>query len=132
MLLLVDSSAWVEFLRGTGSRTDLRLREALQSGDVATTDAVMLEIVGGAKDIGQRDQLIAMLDGVEYVRQLPRTDVLAAAELHRVCRRQGITVRSWLDCVIAAVAIRSSLALLHADADFSRIAEHSDLVEQTF
>lgn len=132
MLLLVDSSAWVEFLRGTGSRTDLRLREALRSGEVATTDAVMLEIVGGAKDIGQRDQLVGMLDGVEYIRQVPRTDVLDAAEIYRVCRRQGITVRSWLDCVIAAVAIRSAMPLLHADADFSRIAEHSDLVEQTF
>lgn len=131
MLLLVDSSAWVEFLRGTGSSTDSRLREALQSGDVGTTDAVMLEIVGGAKDLAQRDVLAGMLDGVEYVAQVPRTDALEAAELYRVCRRQGITVRSWLDCLIAAVSIRCALPVLHRDADFSRIAEHTDLREQT-
>ena len=131
MLLLVDSSAWVEFLRGTGSRTDRRLREALQAGDIATTDAVMLEIVGAARDPVQRDQLIGMLDGVEYLPQVPRTDVLGAAELYRVCRRQGVTIRSWLDCLIAAVSIRNAVPLLHADVDFGHIAKYTDLIERT-
>jgi len=53
-----------------------------------------------------------------------------AAQLYRLARRQGITVRSSVDCLIAATALRHDLAVLHHDRDFPLLARVSPLREQ--
>jgi predicted nucleic acid-binding protein len=59
------------------------------------------------------------------------TDYEQAAALYRTCRRAGGTVRRMVDCLIAAVAIRAHVPVLHADADFDVLARHTSLrVEQ--
>jgi predicted nucleic acid-binding protein len=128
-MLLADSSAWVEFLRGTRSPTCERLREALQGDEVATTDAVMLEVVGGARTLAERDTLVGMFDSLEYLPQLARDDAVAAADLYRSCRVRGVTVRSWLDCLIATVSIRTAVPVLHLDSDFAAMGRTTDLIE---
>lgn len=57
---------------------------------------------------------ILRLDGVE--------DFVLAAELHRAARAAGVTIRKTLDCLIAAPCVRTGAPLLHADADFDRLA----------
>jgi predicted nucleic acid-binding protein len=54
-------------------------------------------------------------------------DYEEAATIHRICRRQGETIRTRFDCLIAAVAIRVDAAVLHQDADFEAIARHTPL-----
>jgi predicted nucleic acid-binding protein len=54
-------------------------------------------------------------------------DYETAAALHRACRRGGETVRKLIDCLIAAIAIREAVAVLHLDADFDVLARHSAL-----
>src|SRR5207253_395835 len=61
-LILADSSAWIEFLRRTGSRTNRRMRELLGDPDqVAVTDAVVMEVLAGARDTPHRDELGRLL-----------------------------------------------------------------------
>ena len=55
------------------------------------------------------------------------TDYDTAAALYRHCRRQGETVRKLLDCLIAAVAIRAGIPVLHNDRDFDVLARHTEL-----
>ncbi len=47
--------------------------------------------------------------------------------LYRACRQNGATVRKLIDCLIAAVAIRANVPILHADADFDTLAHHTSL-----
>ena len=54
-------------------------------------------------------------------------DYEEAASLFRACRQNGEKVRSVIDCLIAATAIRAAVPLLHADADFDRLARHTGL-----
>ena len=49
-MILADTSAWVEFLRGTGSETNLRLRGLLEDDELSTTDVVLMEVLAGARD----------------------------------------------------------------------------------
>jgi predicted nucleic acid-binding protein len=126
--LLVDTSAWVEFLRGTGSSVNLRLRAALEGDvEVATTDVILMEILAGARDDGEREELRALLYGCSFLAVDGPGDYEQAAEIYRVCRRGGETVRKLTDCLIAAVAIRSSAELLQLDSDFPAIARHAPL-----
>lgn len=127
-MILVDSSAWIEFLRGTGSPAHLRLRTELQGEtELACTDVVVMEILAGARDEADRDRLRRLLYGLEFLAVDGPADYESAAELYRLCRRGGETPRKLSDCLIAAVAIRTEAELLCEDADFEAIARHAPL-----
>ncbi|MBA2416327.1 MAG: PIN domain nuclease [Geodermatophilaceae bacterium] len=127
MTVLLDSSAWVEFLRATDSPVHRAVRHELAEGSAATTDAVLLELLIGPSGEDDALRLARMLAGCEQLSQDSPGDVESAAGLYRQCRRAGETPRSVLDCVIAAVAIRHDVALLHRDRDFDVLARHTPL-----
>lgn len=124
-MILVDTSAWVEFLRDTGSPVSRRVDELLGS-EIATCDPIRMEILAGARDERHLDDLRRLLARASVLDTEP-VDYEQAAALYRTCRRRGETVRRLIDCLIAAVAIRSSIPVLHADADFDALARHSPL-----
>lgn len=127
-MILVDSSAWIEFLRATGSHVHQRLRSALEGeSDLACTDVIAMEILAGARDDANRDWLRRLLYGLEFLAVDGPADYEQAAELYRLCRRGGETPRKLSDCLIAAVAIRNDAELLCEDADFEAIARHAPL-----
>jgi predicted nucleic acid-binding protein len=127
-VILVDSSAWIELLRATGSPADRRLTSAIETADpLATTGVVLLEVLAGARDEAHADDLRRLLGRCRFERLEEPSDYEAAAALYRACRRAGATVRRLPDCLIAAVAIRLAVPLLHQDADFDAIAAHTSL-----
>jgi predicted nucleic acid-binding protein len=127
-LIVVDSSAWIEYLRASGSPTHHRLREALAEGEqLATTGVVVLELLAGARDESHAAQISRLVANCRLLQLQAPADYEAAAALYRRCRRAGVTPRSLIDCLIAAVTIRSGSALLHQDADFDAIARHAPL-----
>lgn len=127
-MILVDTSAWIEFLRATGSPPHLRLRGALEDGEpLAATDVVLMGLLAGARDEADRDRLRRLVFGLEFLAVEGPVDYERAAELYRLCRRAGETPRKLSDCLIAAVAIRNGCEILAADADFEAIARHTVL-----
>ncbi|HSR24268.1 MAG TPA: PIN domain nuclease [Candidatus Eisenbacteria bacterium] len=128
-MILVDTSAWVEFLRATGSAVHLRLRELLQSdAALATTELVVTEVLAGARDEAHLDRLRrALLGRCELLDGHALAGYEEAAAVYRHCRRRGATVRRLNDCLIAAVAIRAGVPVLHLDQDFDQIARHCPL-----
>ena len=124
-MVLVDTSAWVEFLRDTGSRAARRV-DRLLAGDVATTDVVVMEVLAGARDDGHLDRLRRLLLRCVHL-PTEAGDYEDAAAIWRVCRRAGDTPRSLTDCLIAAVALRETAPVCHADRDFDVIARHVPL-----
>lgn len=123
-MILPDSSAWIEYQRATESDVDRRLTAALGGGEsLATTGMVILEVMAGARDDRQAMELHRLLAACRFLPPDEPTDSHAAAALYRACRRGGRTVRRLPDCLIAAIAIRSGVAVLHADADFDALAE---------
>jgi hypothetical protein len=128
-VILVDTSAWVEFVRDTGSAAcDLVDRHL--DGDIATCDAVRMELLAGARSERHLDDLRRILERAEVIPTSP-TDYDRAASIYRSCRRQGETPRSLVDCLIAAVAIKARTPVLHADRDFTMIARCSRLESVT-
>lgn len=127
-MTLVDTSAWVEFLRATGSGTHQAVRRLLERDlPVYTTDVVVMEVLAGARGDDHRDRLRRLLARCEHVPVDGLDDFEAAAELYRACRAAGETVRALTNCLVAAVALRASLPVLHADRDFDALARHVGL-----
>jgi predicted nucleic acid-binding protein len=125
-VIFVDTSAWIEFLRDTGSPVCIEV-DLLLATDVAVCDAVRMEVLAGARDEGHLRQLRGLLARASVLQTEPG-DYETAASLHRSCRRRGETVRKLIDCLIGAVAIRHGAPILHSDADFDALARHTDLV----
>ncbi len=125
-MLLADTSAWIEYLRGTGSPSAVRLREGLAQREIVVVDPVVLEVMSGARRdaIGSTRRL---LEAQRFEPLASRLDWLDAAEIYRELRTLGVTVRSLVDVLISAVAIRLELPVLHHDRDFENIAEHTRL-----
>lgn len=128
-MILVDTSAWIEFQRATGSSTDRAVTGVVEAGaPLATTGVVLLELLAGARDERQARDLRRLLDRCRFLSLEEPSDHEAAAAIYRACRRAGTTIRRLPDCLIAAVAIRAGATLLHRDADFDAIARHTPLV----
>lgn len=127
-MTLVDTSAWVEFLRGTGSDAHFAVRELLERDDVVhTTDVVVMELLAGARDDLHEVQLRRLLARCVHVPVEGLADYEAAADLYRTSRQGGETVRALTDCLIAVVALRAQIAVLHDDRDFDVLARHCGL-----
>jgi predicted nucleic acid-binding protein len=124
-MILVDTSAWVEFLRDTGSPVCLRV-EALLAEEIATCHPIRMEVLAGARAERHLGDLRGLLARASLRPTLP-ADYEQAAALYRSCRRGGGTVRRLIDCLIAAHAIRAGVPVRHADSDFTVLARHTGL-----
>ncbi|MHB1525782.1 MAG: type II toxin-antitoxin system VapC family toxin [Candidatus Dormibacteria bacterium] len=127
-MTLVDTSAWVEYLRASGSRAHHQLRRLIEDDALLhTTDIVIMEVLAGGRDEAHAAQLRRLLTSCEFVPTEGLADFEAAALLYRRCRRAGETIRALADCLIAAVAVRAGMEVLQADKDFETLARHSTL-----
>ncbi|MDR0359702.1 MAG: PIN domain nuclease [bacterium] len=127
-MILVDTSAWIEFLRSTNSPAHRRVRSSLANREpLATTEVVAMEVFAGASDAAHLQRLRRLLFGCRLLSLRGLADYEDAAALHRACRARGVTVRRLTDCLIATVALRWGVPVLHADRDFDRIAECTSL-----
>ena len=122
-MILADTSAWVEYDRGTGSSVDRRLAELIANeGPLAVTEPVVMEVVAGARSDDREAALRRLLGRCHLLTFEAVADFDAASRLYRRCRRAGVTPRGLVDCMIASVALRNGAALLAHDADLSRMA----------
>jgi predicted nucleic acid-binding protein len=124
-VILVDSSAWIEFLRGTRSAVCEEV-DRLLDAETAISDPIRMEVLAGARDERHLHDLRTLLGRAHLMHCDPR-DFDAAAMLYRRCRGGGQTIQRLIDCLIAAVAIREGLPILQSDSDFEVLARHTEL-----
>jgi len=126
--MLVDTSAWVELLRGRGSTIDQTLVRLLDEGaDLAVTGVVMQEVLQGCRDEKHAADVRRLLAACRSVEPVYPESYEHAAALYRRCRGAGHTVRGTVDCLICAVAMKQGLALLTADRDFEPLRRYGGL-----
>jgi predicted nucleic acid-binding protein len=122
-VILVDTSAWIEFDRATGSAVDDRLTNLIANGggDIAVTEPILMEILAGAKSERRHDDLRRLVSSFGWIPCDPVADFEGAARVYRSCRAAGITPRGLIDCMIIAIALRTSSKLLTTDGEFETI-----------
>jgi predicted nucleic acid-binding protein len=132
-MLLIDTSAWIEYFRATGSPAAVEVRRLLagQPHRVATCEPIAMEILSGALDDDRYTRLEQLVNGLPSLRIEQDVDFRTAAAIYRAARRGGRTVRSITDCLIAAVAIRHGATVIHRDADYDVIAALTTLEAQS-
>lgn len=127
-MILVDTSVWIDFLRGENSVHRETLHRLIEDEeDVCVTEIILTEILQGIKSDKDFRKLKDYL--LEFPIYSPKgtETYLKAAQIYRDCRKKGKTVRKTVDCVIAAIAIENNLNLFHKDSDFNLIASCTPL-----
>jgi predicted nucleic acid-binding protein len=126
-MTLVDTSAWVACL-GKGR---LRIEQLVPFDEIVTCLPVIQEVLQGiGEESAYRRAAGAFLALPVVESPLADAVFLDAVALYRRARRAGLTVRSGVDCLVAACAIRHDLEVLHDDRDYPALARISSLKER--
>lgn len=124
-MILVDTSVWIEVFR---TRRPLDVESVVDFDDVVTCLPVMQEVLQGFRDEAAYRRARESMLSLPIVESPLAEDVFVqAVDLYRSARRAGVTVRSSVDCLIAACAIRHDLEVLHRGRDYAALAEVSAL-----
>ena len=124
-MVLVDTSVWLEVFRKSSG---VQLEALVDFDDVVTCLPVVQEVLQGFNSEPAFTRAREAMLALPLVESPLRIDVyMHAVELYRSARRAGLTIRSGVDCVIGAAAIRNGLEVLHRDRDYDAIARISAL-----
>jgi predicted nucleic acid-binding protein len=126
-VILVDSSVWIDYFKGTASAQADKLDQLLGDEPVAVGDLILTEVLQGFSTDREFNAARRLLTGLEIVT-LGGTDVaIQAAKNYRTLRAIGVTVRKTIDTIIATRCIVSGHTLLHSDRDFDVFEKHLGL-----
>ena len=126
-MILVDSSVWIDFFRGTVTPQTERLDVLLGAEPLVVGDLVLAEVLQGfssERDFNRARQLLTALDVVELGGQ---EIAIQAARNFRTLRARGVTIRKTIDTLIATRCIESDYSLLFSDRDFDPFVEYLGL-----
>jgi hypothetical protein len=123
-MFLVDTSVWIELLNG-------RLGSQVTEDDLlrfVTCGPIVQEVVQGLRDTAEEASFRQAFDAIPRVCDpLPERLFVQAAEIYRLGRRRGLTIRSSADCLIAAISMEAGAPVWHKDRDFAAIARYTPL-----
>ena len=128
-MILIDTSAMIEFLNCTDSRVG-KMVEQLVRHDAANTaiaDMTLTEILQGIKNDQEFTSIKNSLLAWNIISLRGTDSYVAAAELYRACRKHGLSIRSTIDCLIAQIAIENNAEVLHNDRDFESLSAICEL-----
>jgi predicted nucleic acid-binding protein len=126
-VILVDTSVWVDYFRGTGTRRTDKLDTLLETELLAIGDLILTEVLQGFTSDRSFREASTLFAALDFVVLGGRDVAVEAATNFRRLRSLGVTPRKTIDTVIATRCIVSGLELLHDDRDFDVFEEHLGL-----
>lgn len=122
-MVIVDTSVWIDFLQGREAKEVEELESLLsQEKDVFITGIIVQEILTGIKDKKDRTKVRKELEHFILINPTLETHI-QAAEIFDACKKKGFTIRSVIDCLIAALAVEYDLTLLEKDKDYTYMSK---------
>lgn len=126
-MILIDTTVWIDFFTGHNQPQVIQLINLLENRDeLCICGVILTEILQGIKNKKEQQLIEEHLNYIIFL-EMTRSTFILAADIFRLLRSQGITVRKTIDCMIAAVAIENDIMLLHKDRDFNPIEKHCGL-----
>ena len=126
-MILVDSSVWIDYLRGVETKQTDRLHGLLGLEPVAVGDLILTEVLQGTTTDKEFKEVLKLLNSLEVVSLGGHSVAVQAARNFRALREKGVTIRKTIDCIIASRCIMDGLTLLHSDKDFDPFVAHLGL-----
>lgn len=126
-MILVDSSVWIDYFRGTSTPQSDRLDALLGIEPVAAGDVMLTEVLQGFTSDRAFDQALRLMDSLAIIEIGAAQIAIQAARNFRTLRARGVTVRKTIDTLIATRCIEDGHTLLYSDRDFDPFVRHLGL-----
>ncbi|HAZ45347.1 MAG TPA: VapC toxin family PIN domain ribonuclease [Cyanobacteria bacterium UBA11369] len=130
-MLLIDTSVWIAVFRDRSGQVRQQLETLIADRQVVLTRFTQLELLQGSLNEQEWNLLSTYLATQDYIEPTIHS-WQAAARIYYDLRRQGLSVRSPIDCCIAQAALENNLLLIHNDRDFETIAQVRSLQHLRF
>jgi predicted nucleic acid-binding protein len=131
-VILVDSSVWIDYFRGTSSAQTDQLDALLGNELIVIGDLILTEVLQGFNAERDFNQAKKLLNALEVVDLGGQKIAIQAAQNFRTLRAMGITVRKTIDTLIATYCIENRIPLLYSDRDFDPFVQHLGLDSACF
>jgi len=128
VLALVDTTVWVDFIRGRRTDEVVKLEELIDSGAVLVGDLVLCEFLRGFGSDAEAQRVEQALNKFPIVPLCDARLAVEAAANYRILRARGITLSKTVDLIIGTYCIHHSLPLLHNDRDFDAMEKYLGLM----
>jgi len=115
--VIVDTSVWIEYLRGNAVPETRWLLQELQRQRMGLTSLILCEVLQGTPD-SQFARVRADLHKFVVFNECTAELVITGTKNYRKLRSKGYTIRTTIDCVIATFCLENGYSLLHRDRDF--------------
>lgn len=126
-MVIVDTSVWIDFFAGKHTKNTDYLRKIIEdSEDICICGLIMTEVLQGFRSEKEYERVKNILSGLLYL-PITKNMFISAASIYRTIRKNGETIRSPIDCIIAAICIEHGVDILHNDRDYPVIAKYSSL-----
>jgi hypothetical protein len=123
-VIVVDTTVWIDFLEGRNTPCDLHLKKLVAEGaSLALTDIIYCEVLQGIREDKTYRLTRKLLRSFPILRVRGLRTFDRAAAIYRECRKMGLTIRSTVDCLIAATCLDADAELYQNDRDFEAIAK---------
>ena len=126
-MILVDSSVWIDYFRGTATSQSDRLDTLLNSETLLIGDLILMEVLQGFYSDRDFNRARTLLSHIVLVELGGEEIAIQAARNFRALRRIGVTVPKTIDTMIATKCIESGFQLLYSDRDFDPFVKHLGL-----
>ena len=117
-MVIVDTTVWIDYLRGTDNPEMLWLDQELTRQRLGLTDLILCEVLQGVREYAMFAQVRDELLTFHLFETCGKELAIASALNYQALREQGYTVRRTIDCVIATFCLQAGHELLHRDRDF--------------
>lgn len=126
-MILVDSSVWIDYFRGTRDPHSDRLDSLLGSEPLAIGDLILAEVLQGCDADADFNRVNDLLGSLIIVELGGKEIAVQAAKNFRILRAKGVTIRQTIDTIIATRCISDGLSLLYRDKDFDPFVRYLGL-----
>jgi predicted nucleic acid-binding protein len=126
-MIVVDTSAWIDYVNGVQAPHTDRLDVELQHNRIVTGDLIMTEFLQGFKNEKDFKAAKEIMDSLEYFDMVGKENAVKAARNFRILRKRGVTVRKTIDVLIATFCIENEFELIHNDRDFHPMEKYLGL-----
>jgi predicted nucleic acid-binding protein len=126
-VILVDSSVWIDYFRGTATDEAALLDDLLDKEELMVGDLMLTEVLQGFRQDSEYRRAQRLMLSLQIVDLAGQHIAVKAAQNYRLLRNVGITIRKTIDAIIATHCIENGVQLLHSDRDFEPFVKYLGL-----
>ena len=120
-MVLIDTSAWVEYINDGELSICQKVDAALSNDIVVMGDLIYCEVLQGLYNARRRGEVRDLFLSLPQFEMVGFENAERASANYRQLRELGVTIRKTIDVLIGTFCAENDIELIHHDRDFENM-----------